>query len=169
MSHLNTVPYLHTSKHTGKHTHSSYAILPHHWQLHPIDCSDSEKMMELYNTLSRSTHHQTAVRHTNAPSLMLIILKFQFSFLMKVFLNPVIYFLIYANIWSSLSVNTGLINAPSSPMDQHRSLILTPSSHMVFSPGFIVYVPISCTSIVAIYEPYFFPYMVFEYPHHILN
>ena len=93
MSHLNTVPYLHTSKHTGKHTHSSYAILPHHWQLHPIDCSDSEKMMELYNTLSRSTHHQTTVRHINAPSLMLIILKFQFSFLMKVFFNPVIYFL----------------------------------------------------------------------------
>ena len=93
MSHLNTVPYLHTSKHTGKHTHSSYTILPHPWQLPPIDCSDSEKMMELYNTLSKSTHHQTTVRHINAPSLMLIILKFQFSFLMKVFLNPVIYLL----------------------------------------------------------------------------
>ena len=93
MSHLNTVPYLHRSKHTGKHTHSSSTILPHPWQLQPIDCSDSEKMMELYNTLSRSTNHQTAVRHTNAPSLMLIILKFQFSFLMKVFLNPVIYLL----------------------------------------------------------------------------
>ena len=50
--------------------------------------------------------------------LMLVILEIQFTFLMEGFLNLIIYsFVIYANIWSLLSINSQLIFTPSSPMD----------------------------------------------------
>ena len=66
-------------------------------------------------------------------ALMVIILEFQFMFSMKVCLNLIIYlFMIYANIWSLTFVNSRLILIHSSPIDQYRPLILTPSSHMVF-------------------------------------
>ena len=77
-------------------------------------------------------------------TLMLIILEFQFTFLMEVCLNPIIYFfMIYANIRSLLSVNS--------------RLIFDTSPHIVCPPGFIFsnHVPISRTSIVAIHKYYF--------------
>ena len=82
---------------------------------------------------------------------MLIIYEFQFTFLMDVCLNPIIYFsIIYATIWS---------------------LIFTASSHMVPLPRFYFsnHVPTARTSILVIHALYFFPYMVFEYRHNIRN
>ena len=64
---------------------------------------------------------------------MVIILEFQFMFSMKVCLNLIIYlFMIYANTWSLIFVNSRLILIHSSPIDQYGPLILTHSSHMVF-------------------------------------
>ena len=82
MAYHNTIPntathvLLHTTKHIGKHTHSSYTILlpPNPKQLHSIDRSDADNMMEPRNLLWRSLHHPTTAQHTNALTLRLIIL-----------------------------------------------------------------------------------------------
>ena len=70
--------------------------------------------------------------------------------------------MIYVTICHFLSINSQLIFTPSLRMDQHRPLISTPSSHMVSPPRFYFFnlVPILCTSIIPIPEPYFFPYTV---------
>ena len=57
-------------------------------------------MMEFCNMLWRSTHHPTIAWHTNALTFMLIILEFQFTFLMEVCLNPIINFFIYMFLYT---------------------------------------------------------------------
>ena len=50
LAHHNTIPntasqiHLDTPKHTGKHTHSSYTILPPPLATHPIDRSDADRV-----------------------------------------------------------------------------------------------------------------------------
>ena len=75
------------------------------------------------------------------------------KFLNEVCLNPI------SNYW--------LIFTPSLPMGYHKPLILTPSSH-TSSPKLYFFHSRTNTiaSIIAVHEPYFFPYMVW---HNIRN
>ena len=105
--------------------------------------------------------HPTTAQHTNMLPVMVVISESHFTFLMEVCFDPIIYFSkIYAIIWYFLSVNFQF--TPSLPMDQHRPLVSTQSPDMV-SPSRLYFsnlVPILCTSIIPVQEPYFFPYMV---------
>ena len=65
-----------------------------------------------------NTHHPTTAQNTNTLTLMLVISEFQFTFLLEVCSNPIIYFsMIYATISSFLSANSRVIFTPSSSMD----------------------------------------------------
>ena len=82
-----------------------------------------------------NTHPRTA-QHTNVLPVM-VISESQFTVLMEVCFNPIIYFpMIYATIWYFLPVNSQVIFTPSLPMYQHRSLISTHPPHIwSLSPG----------------------------------
>ena len=104
--------------------------------------------------------HPTTAQHTNMLPVMLVISESQFTFLMEVWFDPIIYFsMIYAVIWYFLSVNSQLhlrLHYPwTSAGFEHPPHIWSPPRFYFFS-----LVPILCTSIIPILEPYFFPYMV---------
>lgn len=76
---------------------------------------DAENMMQLQNMGGRLMHHPTKAQHTNALTLKQVNLEFQFTILMEVNMDPIIYFSIiyttflWMNFWQKFT--------PSSPMD----------------------------------------------------
>ena len=62
--------------------------------------------------------HPTTAQHTNMLPVMLVISESQFTFLMEVYFDPIIYCTtIYATMWCFLPVNSQLMFTPSLPMD----------------------------------------------------
>ena len=62
--------------------------------------------------------HPTTMQHTNLLPVMLVVSESQFTFLMGVCFDPIIYFsMIYATIWYFLLVNSQLIFTTSLPID----------------------------------------------------
>ena len=75
--------------------------------------------------------HPTTTQHTNLLPVMLVVSESQFTFLMGVCFDPIIYFsMIYATIWYFLLVNSQLIFTTSLPIDQHGPLIPTHPPHI---------------------------------------
>ena len=106
--------------------------------------------------------HPTTAQQTNLHPVTLVISESQFTSLMEDCFDQIVYFsMIYTTIWYFLSVNSQLIFTLAHGLAQ-ASNIHTSSSDMVCPPRFYFFnlVPILCTSIIPIQEPYFFPYMV---------
>ena len=122
MAHHNTIPnsatYIHPhNTHTQKHIHPSCTIL-----LPPPNNSTQWILViqhdgTLQQAVKINTHPTTAQR-TNVLPVMLVFSESQFTFLMEVYFDPMIYFsMIYTTICYFLSVNSQLIFTPSLLMD----------------------------------------------------
>ena len=171
MAHHNTIRNiathirLYTPKHTGKHTHSSYTISlpsllttpPNRLQWCWQDDRTPQHPMKINTQPNDNTAYQRAHFHVDYFGISVYVFNGSLFECNNIFLQWYIL----------LSVNSQLINGfVSNGLAQSYNL----DTLLILSPvGFIFcnHVPISCTSIFAIQEPYFPPYMIFECQYNI--